>query len=219
MLAFLVRSFNTLVRFVGLSRTCGRADKDHVRTLCLREFNMMAAIETLSTGGRSADPSSRVQPGRQTPHYCTSEGNHNVSGVTIPSTVSTSNRSGSSPNGSSSAAGDAHSSDSDVTDVAKKLTKATVEGSCAEPSPANVMGATSGGKGGGWGAEVDGGQGWTKDIAPLLSPPARKYAVQYLASTTRQTIQRHGKEQNARRVICVSRVRLAFHFLGRYLRT
>lgn len=39
--------------FVGLTRNCGTADQEHVQSICLREMNMLEAIEKLSCGGGS----------------------------------------------------------------------------------------------------------------------------------------------------------------------
>lgn len=40
-------------RFLGLSRSCRIGDEEHVKTICLRESNMLVAIERLTGGGGS----------------------------------------------------------------------------------------------------------------------------------------------------------------------
>lgn len=49
--------------------------------------------------------------------------------------------------------------------------------------------------------EALGTSGWENDMAPMLGAPARCYALAFLGTTTRRTVQKHaGKHQMARRV-------------------
>lgn len=51
------------LRFVGLTRTAGAADKAHVKSICLREQNMLEAIRSLSDGGSSSSDVFRAKAG------------------------------------------------------------------------------------------------------------------------------------------------------------
>ncbi|CAN0178898.1 unnamed protein product [Ectocarpus sp. 6 AP-2014] len=58
-----IRSKENECRFVGLTRTAGAADKAHVKSICLREQNMLEAIRSLSDGGSSGSDIFRAKAG------------------------------------------------------------------------------------------------------------------------------------------------------------
>ncbi|CAN0202320.1 unnamed protein product, partial [Ectocarpus fasciculatus] len=56
-----IRSKEKGCRFIGLTRTAGSADKEHVKSICLREQNMLEAIRSLSDGDSSSSDAFRAR--------------------------------------------------------------------------------------------------------------------------------------------------------------
>lgn len=169
-------------RFVGLSRTCSSFDQEHLQTICMRETNMLLAIEHISAGSS----------GTGSPHTATSDLHAKASsnGDGTPVKIPTSTRS----DGAAAM---------DVTEISPP--KGSTADSTSPMKSSNLgLEPASAELGTGAGAALDKTQGWKKEIAPFLSPPARRYAMAYLATTTRQTIQKKGGQaQMARQAFSV----------------
>ncbi|CBN78074.1 DEAD box helicase [Ectocarpus siliculosus] len=209
-----IRSKENECRFVGLTRTAGAADKAHVKSICLREQNMLEAIRSLSGGGSSGSDVFRAKAGRGSGIVLDGAAaaataaataslagapRTGVPGVCPPVNVPTSSGSAASPSQTVTRAQARAAQTSPGAPSPTAVAPSDPHPPGKELAPADEVTAPTAkgkeGRGGGVAPEAATAQPddnpWKVSLPVTLSPAARRYAATYLATCVRQALQRN----------------------------